>query len=221
MDLDEDVRNFFRARRTTLQMLRDRGYTVQKKLLEQTFTEFKEIFQSEEVNGNREHPNMVLYCKKPMSDDRMIVYFCDEKGKTGVKPVETLANLLINPPDGTPDCMRGIIVVRSPLTPFAKQAVSEAGQKLPGRTPIEIDVFLEAELLVNLTECNLVPKHEVMSEDLKEQVLKRYSVKDSQLPRIQFTDPMARYFGLRRGEVVKIIRASETAGRYVTYRLCV
>ncbi len=107
-----------------------------------------------------------------------------------------------------------IMVLKVDITPFAKQAVQEMSDSF------RMEHFKESELLVDITQHQLVPQHQVLTAAEKAELLKRYRLKDTQLPRIQPNDPIARYYGMKRGQVVKIIRPSETAGRYVTYRVC-
>jgi len=105
----------------------------------------------------------------------------------------------------------GILITQSSITPAAFKII-------PAVLPIIIETFMEQDLLVNITHHELVPKHVLLSAEEKKRLLERYRLKESQLPRIQANDPVAKYLGLRRGQVVKIIRKSETAGRYATYR---
>ena len=83
-----------------------------------------------------------------------------------------------------------------------------------------MEYFRDSELLVDITEHKLVPRHILLSDAEKKELLERYRLKPSQLPRIQQQDPVARYLGLKTSQVVKIVRPSETAGRYITYRIC-
>lgn len=73
-------------------------------------------------------------------------------------------------------------------------------------------------MLVNVTKHHLVPAHQKLKPEEKKQLLLRYSLQESQLPQMLSRDPVARYYGLRRGDIVRIVRPSETAGRYTTYR---
>lgn len=107
----------------------------------------------------------------------------------------------------------GIMITQAAITPAALKIV-------PVLLPNIVETFQEQDLLINITHHELVPKHVLLSPEEKKVLLERYRLKETQLPRIQMNDPVARYLGLRRGQVVKIIRKSETAGRYASYRWC-
>lgn len=109
---------------------------------------------------------------------------------------------------------RAIIVIKGKFSNFAKQSMAEFAP-----LGFTMEHFLDAELLVDITEHELVPEHVVLSPEERAALLARYKLRDGQLPRIQQGDPIARFYGMTRGQVVKIIRPSETAGRYVTYRV--
>jgi DNA-directed RNA polymerase I, II, and III subunit RPABC1 len=110
-------------------------------------------------------------------------------------------------------------VSRTELNPQGRKRLLQA--RHDPEYPIVTEFFHLDELIVNITKHELVPEHCPLSKTEKTQLMERYKVSEAQLPRIQQNDPVARYFGLAPGDVVKITRPSETAGRYITYRICV
>eukprot|EP00920_Eleutheroschizon_duboscqi_P009207 GHVT01021050.1.p1 GENE.GHVT01021050.1~~GHVT01021050.1.p1 ORF type:complete len:206 (-),score=38.87 GHVT01021050.1:860-1477(-) len=203
--MEDAERRFFRARRTCLELLEDRHYIVPSNEKNETFSEFRRRFAENESTRSR---MLMIAQTRGDAADRIIVFFADETKKTGVKPIRELTEKMEER-----SIQKAILVTQNVLTGFARDAINEAAPRHI------IESFMEAELLVNITKHELVPQHVPLSSEEKGQLLQRYKVKESQLPRIQVADPVARYFGLQRGQVVKIIRPSETAGRYVTYRV--
>lgn len=209
MQSEELTYKLWRVRETVFQMLNDRGYIVGQKYLEETKEQFEQYWRDILARGGNRNELVVLVNKKSDPNDQIIVFFPDENKPVGVKPIRVLTEKMEER-----KLTHAILVVQQKLTSFARSAIQEMGPKF------EIEVFHESELVVNVTKHVLVPEHVPLTPEEKKSLLERYKVKENQLPRIQQTDPVARYFGMKKGQVVKIIRPSETAGRYVTYRLC-
>jgi DNA-directed RNA polymerase subunit H len=74
---------------------------------------------------------------------------------------------------------------------------------------------------IDIEKHKLVPKHILLSEQEKEEVLKTYGITLKQLPRILSSDPVIKILGGKPGDVVKIIRKSPTAKETVYYRVVI
>ena len=68
---------------------------------------------------------------------------------------------------------------------------------------------------------DLVPRHELLSDEEARGIIERYGVTPDQLPKISANDPVARAVRAKPGQIVKIKRKSPTAGEAVAYRYVV
>ncbi len=73
----------------------------------------------------------------------------------------------------------------------------------------------------NPLEHKMVPHHEILNEEDLNKVLSEYKVDKEQLPKIRISDPSAVSVKAKVGDVVRITRDSQTAGKSYFYRLVI
>lgn len=80
----------------------------------------------------------------------------------------------------------------------------------------------QKELKKSVNEHFLVPKHRLLTNDEKGQILDRFKVKLKQLPKISIKDPVIRTIAdAKIGDIVEIKRSSVTAGEAIYYRVII
>ncbi|XP_028784303.1 DNA-directed RNA polymerase V subunit 5C-like [Neltuma alba] len=195
---------YFYARRTVCEMLRDRGYDVPGSELTRSLDDFRRVF------GQQPNVDSLRICVSLRSNpsSKVLVIFL---GTADVK-VETI-RLLYGKIMNQERLSRLILVLQSKMTTYA-------GKELQ-KWPFRVEIFKIHDLLVNISKHTLQPKYEVLTTDEKEKLLEKYKMEAKQLPCLLETDGMARYYGLEKGQVVRI---SHTVGRlesFETYRCVV
>ncbi|KAI4164481.1 MAG: hypothetical protein LQ342_001794 [Letrouitia transgressa] len=222
-DSERELTRLWRAWRTIQEMCADRGYELAEEEVRISLDEFHDKFTDPNGIPDRKkmnfsaRPTAAMMAKHtPISTPKdpapapqigtVWVEFASD-ASIGIKQMRAFVHHISEHKFHT-----GIMVTRSSITSAALKIKSAIGNNQ------HIETFQEQDLLVNITHHELVPKHVLLSAEEKKKLLERYRLKETQLPRIQVTDPVARYLGLKRGNVVKIIRRSETAGRYASYR---
>uniref|UniRef100_A0A671FEM4 DNA-directed RNA polymerases I, II, and III subunit RPABC1 n=1 Tax=Rhinolophus ferrumequinum TaxID=59479 RepID=A0A671FEM4_RHIFE len=173
-----------------LTLCHDRGYLVTQDELDQTLEEFKAQFGDKPSEGRPRRTDLtVLVAHNDDPTDQMFVFFPEEP-KVGIKTIKVYCQRMQEE-----NITRALIVVQQGMTPSAKQSLVDMAPKYI------LEQFLQQELLINITEHELVPEHVVMTKEEVTELLARYKLRENQLPRIQAGDPVARYFGIKRGQV--------------------
>eukprot|EP00941_MAST-03F_sp_MAST-3F-sp1_P000345 g345.t1 len=105
-----------------------------------------------------------------------------------------------------------IRVLRAYCEKMEKEELRRGIFLLPGKTTLRtrsamkevaptflLEAFYQWEFLVDIMDHYLVPKHILLTEGEKQNMLERCRVNETQLPRIKEDDPIARYLGLKPG----------------------
>ena len=193
----------YRVWKTLNKMMEDRGYIIEENYSQISYQDW--LLK----NNNKSSLNGIFYKKEGENIVRLYFEYLE-----GIKLIANdIGSFFSKMKDAKADS--GIIVISGVLSSQAKQKLADINIEL------QVECFNISELMVNITEHAYVPKHILLTEEQKKDLMKRYRIKENQLPKILHTDPVAKYLGLKRGDVVKIIRSSETAGKYVTYRITV
>ncbi len=106
---------------------------------------------------------------------------------------------------------KGIMVGNGKYTYSAKSTASKMGVELIPPTLPTFDVF----------EHELVPRHEILSEEDRREILERFHAKPYQFPWIKASDPIAIILGAEPGDIIRITGESATAGKSESYRYVV
>lgn len=85
----------------------------------------------------------------------------------------------------------------------------------------QTQIFLENILLLNLIDHFLMPKFEPLSPIEMEMVRSEYGITQYTTKKMVFADPIVKYFNLKIGDFIRIIRPSPTTGEAIDYRVVV
>lgn len=72
---------------------------------------------------------------------------------------------------------------------------------------------------VDISKHDLVPKHILLSKEEAQKILQKYNINPNQLPSISKKDPMLVGLDAKPGDIIRIIRKSETAKEFEFFRL--
>ena len=219
MDLDKLVKKIYTSRKTVLELLNDRGYPTDK-YNNYTINEISTMIKTTHrlVSGLNPLPGP-LDILLTREDGRKIYvkYNLDISRLTAV--IKTMNHEIFDKVIDKKDTLLLLVAGKFNIT---TATVTTYIDKMYYSDGCFIQMFNVAHLLFNRSKHEIVPKHRIISEKEKRQVMKRYNMSSvDNFPMILKEDAIAKYYGCRPGDICEITSHSGISGSYVKYRHCI
>ena len=158
------------------------------------------VLKKEEVK------NAISYTLKLKDKQKAILWAITSDATVGVAYVTQLKKAMDDA-----EIEKGIITTIGKYTHTAKKRSKEFGIELIPKIFPSFQIFTH----------DFVSKHELLAPEEKSQFLEESKIVAHQLPRINSTDPAIIAVGGTPGDIVRVVRNSKTAGKYISYRYIV
>lgn len=169
MDQSErETAKLWRVHKTIHHMVHDRGYIVSQSELDMSLQDFTHTFGRGGIVTEyalklftyfSRSALTFLVQKKENSSDQLFIFFPDDLS-VGVKPIRIYCEKMVEQ-----GVFKAIIIYRNSLTPSAEKVMQQMAPKYI------LEQFKETELLVNITEHQLVPPHILLNDDERKELL--------------------------------------------------
>lgn len=147
----------------------------------------------------------------PGTSHKIGEYFLHFSSKSRISEKDILMSIL--PQMESVGATRCIVVVDIPPSDAIKNVIRKYADKL--------QLFHSKQLIFDITTHRKIPPHRILSNEEKTAFLEKWRIHPSKMPAIDSQDPMAKWIGARPGDIVEILRKSETAGSTPYWRVCV
>lgn len=209
----EKTFEYYQVYKNILEMLRFRGYNISELEYNMDYTTFSALYGdifNHGTSGSTDKMRFVVEHKTNPKDKTLIIFPKEDKVK-----IEHIQQNLCNMDQfGVGHC---IIIYSETITSFANNTFNQIFKKPElGKNAFSgmFELFSISEVLNKPIEHNLVPKYTKLSEVEKTKFLKDHPfVKLSELQKTESSDPIASYYGLKKGDVVQV-DSWESTGPY-------
>jgi DNA-directed RNA polymerase I, II, and III subunit RPABC1 len=195
----EEKNTLFKIRKTVIEMVEDRKYIVPD----------SDKINFEEFSAQFDAKNLDIFIPDE-NKSPIYIHFHNENKSLAKSDLKNLVESLIEKYNNHE--IKIIILLKEKGNGSIFKELNKEEYK-------HVEIFMNKNMIFNITHHQMVPKHSLLSSEEEEEMLEKYNTTKNKLPKILRSDPIVQYYGMKPDQICKIIRKSPEVGVSVYYRL--